>query len=185
MSITRIGLVSLIVGLILLMNASSSHVSGYSTRSYDILKQNQTQTYVILIGPVGPSTIAIGGADNPSIFGTPTGLDSTRVVSNVGVYMKVTDPDSNMLAEQEVITPYLLDIDFKSRGIYTVYVTNKDVKETIIPITVIFETNNPQNKEADKFLLSLSLTALGVVIMLVGSIINFLKQRKQHTITEH
>ena len=60
MNITRIGFVSLIVGLILLLNASSSHVSGHSSVSRGAFEENQTQTYLILIGSVGPATIGIG-----------------------------------------------------------------------------------------------------------------------------
>jgi hypothetical protein len=179
MNITRIGLVTLIVGLILLMNASSSHVSGYTTLTYGALGQNETETYVLLIGPVGPTTLAIGGADYKPIYSTPAGVGGSTVVANVSVHMKVTDPENNTLAEQDVMTPYLLDLDLKSRGAYTVYVTNKNTENSTIPLTVIFEIGNPENREADKFLVSLILTAAGVLILFAGLVISFPKQRKQ------
>lgn len=88
MNITRIGLVTLIVGLVLLLNASSSHVSGYGGVSYGEFKQNETQTYVILIAPVGPATIVIGGADyRPSSMPAAVG-GGQFAVYNVSVHMK-------------------------------------------------------------------------------------------------
>jgi len=177
MNITRIGFVFLIVGLILLMNASSSYVSGYTTHIYGTLEQNETLPYVILIGSVGPTTLAIGGADHP-LRGSPGG---SNVVANVSVHMIVTDPQNNTLAEQDVITPYLLDVDLKSRGAYTISVTNKDAKESAIPLTVIFETNNPENKEADKYLFSLILTGIGLTILVIGFVINLHGSKKQQS----
>jgi hypothetical protein len=54
-----------------------------------------------------------------------------------------------------------------------------------MPITVIFEFLNPQNKETDKFQLSLILTALGAIVFVAGLVVNFaLKQKKQHTTTK-
>ncbi len=179
MNITRIGLVTLIVGLVLLLNASSSHVSGYGGVSYGEFKQNETQTYVILIAPVGPATIVIGGADyRPSSMPAAVG-GGQFAVYNVSVHMKITDPQNNTLTEQDVITPYELDFEFKSRGAYTVYITNTGVEESKLPLTVIFDIGNPENREADKFQLSLILTAAGVVIVFAGLVINFPKQRKQ------
>lgn len=89
------------------------------------------------------------------------------------------DPQNNTLTEQDVITPYELDFEFKSRGAYTVYITNTGVEESKLPLTVIFDIGNPENREADKFQLSLILTAAGVVIVFAGLVINFPKQRKQ------
>ncbi len=178
MNITRIGFVVLIVGAILFMNASSSHVSGYSTHNYGSLKQNETQAFVILIAPVGPVQIAIGGADHP-FLSSPGG--GTNVVANVSVHVKITDPQNKTLVEQDVISPHLLNFEFKERGAYTVSVTNKDPEETTMPITVIFDANNPQNREADKFLLSITLTTLGAVIVSVGLVINFVSNHRKQT----
>jgi len=174
MNITRVGLVSLIVGLILFMNASSSHVSGNLTCSFDILDENDTQSYVILTAPVGPANMAVGlpPTRHP---GLPEGFGQYDLV-DVPVHLKVTDADNKTLVEQDVVTPYSFDADFKERGIYTVYVTNKGTEKTTMPLTVIFDFNNPQNREADKFMLSIVLTAVGAAIIVVGFVINFVSK---------
>lgn len=181
MNITRIGSVILLIGVILLTHASASHVSGYNTYSYP-LKQNETRSYFILIAPVGPAQIVIGGAERPSIS-RPEGFGFS-VVSNVSVHVKITDPQNKTLIEQDAITPYPLDFEFEERGSYTVSITNKDPEETSMPITVIFDSNNPQNKETDKFQLSLILIALGAVVFLAGLVVNFaLKHRKKQKLS--
>lgn len=179
MNITRVGLALLIVGLILLMNASSSHVSGNMTYNFYTLDEGETGSYIILTAPVGPANMAIGLPPTyPS--GLPEGFGQYDLV-DIPVHLKFTDADNKTLVEQDVVTPYYFDADFKERGIYTVYVTNKGTEQTNMPITLIFDFNNPENREADKYLLSIALTALGATIIGAGLVITFIsKQRKQH-----
>jgi hypothetical protein len=178
MNITRIGTVILLIGIIFFTHASSSHISGYNTYSYPVNK-NETLSYVILVAPVGPAQIVIGGADYRPIIGLPAGVGGSSVVANVSVNVKITDPQNNTVVEQDGITPIPIDFEFKERGSYTVSITNKVPEETSMSITVIFEFLDPQNKETDKFQLSLILTALGAIVFVAGLVINFTLKHKQ------
>lgn len=181
MNITRAGLVLLIVGLILLMNASSSHVSGHLSSSYGLLDEGETQSYVILTAPVGPANMCIGLHPN-RLPGMPPGFGQYDL-TDVPVHLKVTDPNNQTVAEQDIITPYCFDVNFDTRGAYTVHVTNKGTNTTSMPLGIIFDFHNPANKEADKYLLSIVLTALGAVAVVVGFFVNFFK--KQKTAKQH
>lgn len=179
MNITRIGFVSLIIGLILLLNASSSHVSGHLSVSYDILDEGQTQTYVVLTAPVGPANMCIGLRPTTST-GLPPGFNQYDL-TEVPVHVKFVDANNKTVAEKDVITPDCFDVNFGARGVYTVYLTNNGNASTTMPLSVIFDFHNPANREADKYLFSIVLTALGAVITAAGFVINFVsKQRKQH-----
>ena len=177
MNITRVGLASLIVGLILLMNASSSHVSGINSVSYDIMGENETQYYVILTAPVGVANLTIGL--QPTFDASlPAGFGRYNLVE-IPVHLKVYDPANQTLAEQDIVTPYSFDVNFKARGSYKVYVTNKGTENSTIPVSVIFERNNPQNREADKFLLSIALTAIGTILIPTSMIMKLVLKRRQ------
>lgn len=178
MNIMRIGFVSLIIGLILLLNASSSHMAGRHTVSYDIMDENETQYYAILTAPVGVANLTIG-LQQTFDESLPEGFGSYNLVG-IPVHMQVYDPNNQTLADQDIITPYTLEIVFKTRGSYKVYVTNKGTEKSTIPVTVEFEPRNPQNIEADKFLFSIVLTALGAVIVSVAIVIKFVSNHRQH-----
>jgi hypothetical protein len=87
--------------------------------------------------------------------------------------MKFTDPNNNTIAEKDVITPYCFDVSFNERGAYTVHVTNNGNATTTMPLVIIFDFHNPDNKEADKYLLSIILTALGALLVTVGIAMKF------------
>jgi hypothetical protein len=181
MNITRAGFVLLIVGLILLMNASSSHVSGHLSVSIGELDEGESQSYVILTAPVGPANMCIGlHPKKPWASDLPPGFNKYDL-TDVPVHMKFTDPNNNTIAEKDVITPYCFDVNFEARGVYTVHVTNNGNATTTMPLGVIFDFHNPENREADKYLLSIALTALGAAITGAGFAINFVsKHRKPH-----
>jgi len=171
MNITRIGSVLLIVGLILLMNASSSHVSGRLSHKYGELDEGESLSYVILTAPVGPANMCIG-LQTESASGLPRGFNKNDLI-DVPVHMKFTDPNNNTIAEKDVITPYCFDVTLNTRGAYTVHVTNNGNTTTTMPLVIIFDFHNPDNKEADKYLLSIVLTALGALLVAVGVVMKF------------
>jgi uncharacterized membrane protein len=171
MNITRVGFVLLIVGLILLMNASSSHVSGYLSHKYGELDEGESQSYLILTAPVGPANMCIG-LQSGSSSGLPPGFFQYDL-TDVPVHMKFTDPNNNIIAEKDVITPYCFDVTFNERGVYTVQVTNNGNATTTMPLVVIFDFHNPDNKEADKYVLSIILTALGALLITIGIAMKF------------
>ena len=176
MNITRAGSALLIIGLILLMNASSSHVSGYLSHKYGELDEGESQSYLILTAPVGPANMCIG-LQSKSSSGLPPGFNKYDL-TDVPVHMKFTDPNNNTIAEKDVITPYCFDVTFNERGVYTVQITNNGNATTTMPLVIIFDFHNPANKEADKYVLSIILTALGGVIVVAGFVMNFFLTRK-------
>jgi hypothetical protein len=176
MNITRAGLVLLIVGLILLLNASSSHVPRSVSVSYGELDEGESQHYFILTAPVGSANMCIGLRPGRS-SDMPPGFFQYDL-TDVPVHVKFTDPNNNTIAEKDVITPYCFDVTFNERGAYTVHVTNNGNATTTMPLVVIFDFFNPVNKEADKYLLSIVLATLGGVIVVVGFVMNFFKKQK-------
>jgi hypothetical protein len=180
MNLTRIGLVSLIIGSILLLNTSSSHVSGHSTVSYGILDEGQSQTYFILIAPVGPANMCIGlHPDNP-YSSLPAGFNQYDL-TDVPVHVKFVDANNKTVVEKDIITPYCFDVNFGTRGTYTVQVTNNGNASTTMPLGIIFDFNNPANREADKYLVSLILVVLGPMLTFVGLALDIISKHKMHT----
>jgi hypothetical protein len=98
-------------------------------------------------------------------------------LTDVPVHMKFTDPNNNTIAEKDVITPYCFEVTFNERGAYTVHVTNNGNATTTMPLGVIFDFHNPANREADKLMLSIALTALGAVIVVVGVVVKLFSGR--------
>ena len=179
MNITRLGLVSLIVGLILLLNAWSGHVAGNII--YGSVQVNVTETngYVMFMSPVGVGNLTVGFNRYPGISApSPPGFVDSVVVP---VRMKVDDPANRTIFEQDIVMPYSFEVTFTARGLYKVYLTNNGNETAHIPIGLRFKPNNPQNREADKYLLSIALTALGAILVSAGVVINFVsKHRQQH-----
>jgi uncharacterized membrane protein len=173
MNITRAGFVLLIVGLILLMNASSSHVPRSVSVSYGELDEGESQHYFILTAPVGPANMCIGLRPDRS-SDMPPGFFQYDL-TDVPVHLKFTDPNNNTIAEKDVITPYCFDVTFNERGAYTVYVTNNGNATTTMPLGINFDFHNPINKEADKYVLSIILTALGALLVTVGIAMKFVR----------
>lgn len=176
---TRAGFALLIVGLLLLLNASTSRMSGHRSATYDLLDEGASQSYLLLIAPVGPANMCIGlhperGSYLPPVF-------SEYELTDVPVHLKVTDPNNNTIVDKHVITPYCFDINFNARGAYTVHVTNNGNATTEMPLGIIFDFHNPDNKEADKYILSIILTALGALLITVGIAMKFVwGQIRQH-----
>ena len=177
MNITRAGFALLIVGLIILLNASTSRMSGHRSATYDLLDAGASQSYLLLIAPVGPANMCIGlhperGSYLPPVF-------SEHELTDVPVHLEVTDPNNNIIVDKDVVTPYCFDINFNARGAYTVHVTNNGNATTEMPLGIIFDFHNPDNKEADKYLLSLVLTALGALLVAVGVVMKFVLGRSR------
>jgi hypothetical protein len=179
MNITRLGFVFLIVGSILLLNAWSEHVPHNVIFGSVEVNVTETDGYVMFMPPVGNGNLTVGFHRYPDTSApSPPGFVDSVVVP---VHMKVDDPTNRTIIEEDIVTPYSFEVDFNSRGLYTVYITNNGNETAWIPIGLRFKPYNPQNREADKYLLSIALTALGAAITGAGFAINFVsKHRKQH-----
>jgi hypothetical protein len=167
--------VCLIIGLVLLVNAASSHVTGASIYNQGEVSPGETSCNVIIIGPVGSGNLTVGYRQVPGSHGTlPPGMNASV---SVPVHLKVTDPANHTSLEQDTVTPGMFPIEFTTRGEYNVYLTNNGNERYALPIGTTFEMDNPQNREADKYLLSVVLTAGGPVCIAIGLILNFTSRR--------
>jgi hypothetical protein len=176
MNITRLGFIFLIVGAILLLNSWSEHVAGNII--YGSVQVNVTETdgYVMFMPPVGYGNLTVGFHRYSDVYAPgPPGSEDSVVVP---VHIQVDDPANRTIIDEYIVTPYSFEVDFSSRGLYKVYLTNNGNETAWIPIGLRFKQGNPQNREADKYVLSIILTALGGVIIVAGFAIDFFKKQK-------
>ena len=176
MNITRVGLVTLIVGAILLLNSWSEHVAGNIIYGAGEINVNETGGYVMFMAPVGDGNLTVGFRRYSDVHAPgPPGFEEFVVVP---VHIKVDDPANRTIIDEDIVTPDFFEVDFSSRGLYKVYLTNNGNETAYIPIGLRFKQNNPQNREADKYLLSLILIVLGGVIVVVGFVMKLFEKQK-------
>ena len=158
-----------------MLNAASSHVTGSATVSQITLNPEETSGYVLFMAPVGRGNFTVGYNKDPDWTrqNLPPGIPETVVLH---VHLKVTDPAGQTLLEQDIVTPAIFPVNFDTRGEYKVYLTNNGNESSSMPIGIKFEMNNPQNREADKYLLSWMLIAVGAVCIAVGLTLNLVSK---------
>ena len=176
MNITRLGFIFLIVGAILLLNSWSEHVAGNIIYGAGEINVNETGGYVMFMAPVGDGNLTVGFRRYSDVHAPgPPGFEEFVVVP---VHIKVDDPANRTIIDEDIVTPDFFEVDFSSRGLYKVYLTNNGNETAYIPIGLRFKQNNPQNREADKYLLSLILIVLGGVIVVVGFVMKLFEKQK-------
>lgn len=166
MKISRLGLIVLIVGLVILLNSWSSHVPSYAITSLGDIEPNETQNVSIHIAPVGTGNLIIGSTSQTGSSMPPElSMDDPIVLP---VHLVVQDPKNQTLIEKDVVTLYSNQINFTERGEFTVYITNKGTEPSRIPTGVIFpETDDTSNRETDKFTVSIILIICGLVLICI------------------
>jgi hypothetical protein len=136
----------------------------------------ETDGYVMFMPPVGDGNLTVGFHRYPDTGApTPPGFADDVVAS---VHIQVDDPANRTIIEEDIVTPYSFEVDFNSRGLYKVYLTNNGNETAEIPIGLRFKPYNAENREADKYLLSIVLIVLGGIIAVVGFVINFFGTQK-------
>lgn len=167
----RVGIAFFVIGLLLFINASSSHVPRNTVFNFGDAGVNETISYVLSIAPVGAGNLSIGyfrlpGTNSPSVPGIGDFV-------SLPVYVRITSPTNQTIIEKHITTPDSLRLDFIQRGQYNVYLTNNGKNSSPIPIALQFEQGNPENREADKYLLSLVFTIGGIALTSITLIFNF------------
>jgi hypothetical protein len=159
-----------------MLNAASSHVIGSSITAQGTVNPGETSCNVLFMAPVGHGNFTVGYNKDPDRNWTqlPPGMNATVVLP---VHLRITDPTGQTLLEQDIVTPASFPINFDTRGEYKVYLTNNGSEQSAIPIGTKFELNNPQNREADKYSLSLSLIAVGAVCTIAGLALNLVSKK--------
>jgi hypothetical protein len=162
-----------------MLNAASSHVARSSIASYWTVNPDETSCYVLFMAPVGHGNLTVGYNKDPDWTrqNLPPEIPETVVLP---VHLKVTDPAGQTLLEQDIVTPAIFPLDFDTRGEYKVYLTNNSNESSSIPIGTKFVMNNPQNREADKYLLSCTLIAVGAVVVAVGLTLNLVSKLRNN-----
>jgi hypothetical protein len=162
---TRLGIILLIIGAILLFNVWTARVIQTKTQ-LDPVKSGQTFAYGLFMAPVGLGNITFDGEVMKVIPGS-----SGPILVNVAVPMHVVvvSPSGVVLVNTEAVTPCSFKVDFAERGEYVVNVTNKSHEDNPIPVAVEFpKDTGVVYREADKFLVSVILTVSGVVLFCLG-----------------
>jgi hypothetical protein len=146
---------------------------------------NETKSYILMTAPVGVGNITVGysrapNSNTPTGDGAPpAGLFPDSYV--LPIHFEVKDPANQTLVEEDLVTPGSFEVDFKTRGKYMVYITNHGNKTSPMPIGVSFEEGKPENREADKYLLSITLTIAGAALLVTGVVMKLVsKQRRQN-----
>jgi hypothetical protein len=162
-----------------MLNAASSHVAGSVIASTITLNPEETSGYALFMAPVGHGNFTVGYNKDPNRNWTqlPPGIPETVVLP---VHLKITNPTGQTLLEQDIVTPAIFPLNFDARGDYKVYITNHGDESSSMPIGTQFEMNNPQNREADKYALSLMLIAVGACAVAVGLTLNLVTKLRNN-----
>ncbi len=162
-----------------MLNAASSHVTRSAIVSQITVNPEETSGYVLFIAPVGHGNFTVGYNRDPDWVrqNLPPGIPETVVLP---VHLKITGPTGQTLLEKDTVTPAIFPLNFDARGEYRVYITNNGNESSSMPIGIKFEQNNPQNREADKYLMSWMLIAVGAVVVAVGLTLNLVTKLRNN-----
>ncbi|MDR2204151.1 MAG: hypothetical protein LBE76_07675 [Nitrososphaerota archaeon] len=178
LNFTRFGLILIIIGVVLLSNSWTAFLPTYGIVGSGEVESGETLGYSVFMSPVGLGNFIVGYNKAPD--GRPSTIPIEPVVV-VPVHLVIVSPSNVTLVDVEVVTPYSVQIDFDERGKYTVYATNMGDERSGIPIGLSFpQDDGVTHREADKFLVSIILTASGAVFFCLGlSISVILKHKKE------
>lgn len=173
---TRLGLILLIIGAIVLFNVWTARVIQTKTQ-LDSVEAGETFAYGLFMAPVGLGNIVF---DGEAITMTPESSGPMFVDVVVPMHVVVVSPSDVVLVDVEAVTPCSFEVDFAERGEYVVYVTNLSDEDYPIPVAVEFpQDTGVVYREADKFLVSVILTISGVGLFCLGLITSLFTQKKK------
>jgi hypothetical protein len=181
-TLTRLGLIFLILGTVLLFSIWTSPVVQSIKAGIGTVDPGETFAYGLFMSPVGLGNLVVEGDTlmapppskselaNPNPDGSiHVDAPVIRVEYEVFAHLVVVSPSGVILVDVEVATPYTVPIGFTERGEYVVYVTNLGDETVPIPISVKFpKDSGVVNREADKFFVSIVLTVSGVALFCLG-----------------
>jgi hypothetical protein len=190
-NITRLGLILLIIGVVLLLNFWTASLPWSSKMGTGFIEPGETRSYGLFMPPVGlgnlvvesdtlvpptppPNATAVNGAIH--VDGSPI-----RVEFDVPVHLVVVSPSNVTLVDVEVVTPHTVQLNFEERGEYIVHGTNLGNESYPISVALKFSRDGDVvNREADKFLVSLVLTVSGFVLFCLGLSTSLLLKHKRN-----
>ena len=177
-SFTRLGLVLIIIGMVLLFNFWTAPLPQSSKMDLGYVKTGESLDYGLFMAPVGLGNLVVEG---DTLEYKPDIDDITRLKYEVPVHLVVVSPSNLTLVDVEFVTPHTVQLNFDERGEYIVHVTNIGNESYPIPVSLKFPSGEDVvNREADKFFVSVILTVSGVVLFCLGLGISlFLKHKKK------
>jgi len=189
---TRLGLILIIIGAVLLFNFWTAPLPFSTKMGTGPIEPGETRSYGLFMAPVGlgnlviesdtlvpptppPNATAVNGTIH--VDGSPT-----RVAFDVPVHLVVVSPSNVTLVDVDFVTPHTVQLNFDERGEYIVHGTNMGNESSPISASLKFSRDGAvENREADKFLVSLILTVSGFVLFCLGLGTSlFLNHKEKH-----
>jgi hypothetical protein len=163
---TRLGLILVILGAVLLFNVWTIPVMQYFTVQGMPVGPDETFAHGLFMAPVGLGNIVVEEA--VLVFDPEVG-DLVNVKFAIPVHLVVVSPSDIVLFDETIVTPYTVQVNFDERGEYVVYITNMADESYSIPVSLKFPRDGDVvNREADKFIVSIILTASGLALFCLG-----------------
>ncbi|XHH08134.1 MAG: hypothetical protein ACFCUE_11240 [Candidatus Bathyarchaeia archaeon] len=190
---TRLGLILMIIGAVLLFNFWTASLPWSSKMGSGYVDPDETLSYGLFMAPVGLGNLVIESdtlvpptpPPNANASGGPIRVDGspTRVEFEAPFHLVVVSPSNVTLVDKEIVTPHTVQIDFEERGEYIVHGTNRGNESYPLSVSIKFpQDSDVENRESDKFLVSLVLTVSGFVLFCLGlSTSLFLKLKTSNT----
>jgi hypothetical protein len=176
---TRLGLILMIIGAVLLFSLWTASLPWSSKMGSGYINPDETLSYGLFMAPVGLGNLVIESdtlvpptpPPNANDSGGPIRVDGspTRVEFEAPFHLVVVSPSNVTLVDEEIVTPHTIQLDFEERGEYIVHGTNMGNESYPISVSLKFpQDSDVENREADKFLVSLVITVSGVVLFCFG-----------------
>lgn len=162
MSITRLGIILLLLGAVMLLS-SLREISSRVGASYGTLMPNETSCVIILAAPLGRANLTIGE-------------DRSEIVKGIQLHTKMVSPNGEVLMEVNLTTPYSFTANLDQRGAYRVYLTNQGDKESEVPLMIDFY-GGFANIEGDRLFINEVLLSAGVAFVLIGMLSRIVRKR--------
>jgi hypothetical protein len=189
---TRLGLILMIIGAVLLFSLWTASLPWSSKMGSGLVKPGETLSYGLFMAPVGLGNLVLEGdtlvaptpPPNANASGGPVRVDAPpiRVEFDVPVHLVVVSPSNVTLVDEEIVTPHTVQLDFEERGEYIVHGTNMGNESYPISVSIKFPPDsNVENRESDKFLVSLILTVSGFVLFCLGLSTSQFYKHKRNT----
>jgi hypothetical protein len=130
------------------------------------------------MAPVGLGNLVVGGETvirEPSIETT----GPTKITYVIPIHLVVVGPSNITLIDEEVVTPYTVQINFDKRGEYIIQATNRGEESVPIPVALNFPRDGDVvNRETDKFFVGTILTISGIVFFCLNLSTSLFVKRK-------
>jgi len=174
---TRLGLILVILGAVLLFSVWTSPVMQYFTMQGLPVEPDETFAHGLFMAPVGLGNIVL--EEDVSMFDPEVG-DLVNVKLHIPVHLVVVSPSDTVLVDETIVTPYTVQVNFDERGEYVVYITNMADESYPIPLSLKFPRDGSVvNREADKFFVSTILLISGAILLCLGLSLSLIIKHKK------